>query len=237
MSVGEWVAKLTTDSVDQPPPKAETTRDDPKPWWRSTAAQRISMWVAILITIGLLAYNGRRPQPRPAIANHRAPALVQRHPPAAVADVRQVAPLAVEPPLPAQVPSKAAARPVGPAAAQATNSVDQNLDALSVVGFRVPPGQGFAEVSVRRADPENGERGFVWWTVAGSAVPGLDFASQTPTPQAFSRGRRASNIFVRLLPNPLRTSARDFHVEIGKADSDDIAAPVARTTIAIPPQP
>jgi serine/threonine protein kinase len=237
MSVSEWVAKLTADSVDRPPLKAETTRDDSKPWWRSTAAQRIPLWVAMLITIGLLAYNGRRTQPRPVIADHRAPALVQKLPPPAVADVQQAAPPAVDPPLPAKMPAKVSAGPIAPAAAQAPKSVEQNLDALSVAGFRVPPGQGFAEVSVRRADPENGERGFVWWTVAGSAVPGLDFASQAPTSQAFSRGRRASNIFVRLLPNPLRTSARDFHVEIGKADSDDIAAPVARTTIAIPPQP
>jgi len=35
----------------------------------------------------------------------------------------------------------------------------------------------------------------------------------------------------------LRTVARDFRVEIGKAESDDIAAPVARATIAIPPPP
>jgi len=121
--------------------------------------------------------------------------------------------------------------------AAAPEPVARKPNVLSAVGFRVRPGQKFAEVLVRRSDAQNGEGGFTWWTVAGSAVPGTDFVPQPPTAQSFSRGRHVSNLFVRLLPNPAGIGRREFHVEIGKAGSDDISAPIARANIAIPAQP
>jgi hypothetical protein len=121
-------------------------------------------------------------------------------------------------------------------ATQALKAAERPPGVISAVAYRVRAGEGFAEVSVRRSDPNSADTGFMWWTVAGSAVPGTDFVAQAPTQQGFSRGRRSSNLYVRLLPNADRTTARNFHVEIGKAYSDDISSPVARATIILPPQ-
>ena len=241
ISVSDWVAKLTADPVEPPLLEPEAARQSSASW-KSAAVRRIYLWAALLMAIGLMAYNGHRKQPLPLVAAHPAAAPIPIHPAAAADDVRKAAPPRANLPVlvsapAAHVGSAAPATPVAHAAAEVSTPLEHKQDAISVVGFRVPRGQGFAEFSVRRSDADSGENGFVWWTVAGTAAPGVDFVAQTPTSQAFSRGRRSSNMFVRLLPNPLRTVARDFRVEIGKAESDDIAAPVARATIAIPPPP
>jgi hypothetical protein len=241
ISVTEWVERLTVMTVVPPQQAAEDAqRTIPATGWEAGGARRFAWWAVSFLVIAALTIVGQRRR-EPALAvptvvatpnkTMAAPPVQPLTPPPPVERVRPASTTPTQAPAP-QRPARVLQDP----ATQALKAAERPPGVISAVAYRVRAGEGFAEVSVRRSDPNSADTGFMWWTVAGSAVPGTDFVAQAPTQQGFSRGRRSSNLYVRLLPNADRTTARNFHVEIGKAYSDDSSSPVARATIVLSPQ-
>jgi serine/threonine protein kinase len=120
-----------------------------------------------------------------------------------------------------------ARRPLGASGESGTIS-------LTAATHRVRWNDNFAELRVVRSDGPDGDASFVWWTSADSAKPGEDFIAQGRTTQFFPKGRRATSLFVRIMPNASRKSAQVFYVVIGESRGASLG-PVARTAIWIPP--
>ena len=244
LAVSEWVDRITTPVLKQPAQSPDRTATGSQGvWWKSAAAQRLAWWSSLLLIVTGLAVLAHRSRDRVAAVSATTLQPPKRAPRSVPATVLVPVPPAIAPMALAalQKPNRAPDLQPRPArrlaVTETAKTVDPPANSISVVAYRVSAGQGFAEVRVRRSTATGRDNGFVWWTVTGSALPGVDFVAQAPTSQIFSDGRRTSDLFIRLIPNARRTSARVFHVEIGKAASDDISAPIARTSIVIPAQP
>jgi hypothetical protein len=105
---------------------------------------------------------------------------------------------------------------------------------MSAAVYRVPRGGKFAEIRVVRAGNLDGDASFTWWTQGGTAQPGVDYGSQERTTQLFPPGRRATSVFVRILPDSERKSARAFYVVIGNLRGA-VMGHRAKTTVSILP--
>jgi serine/threonine protein kinase len=122
----------------------------------------------------------------------------------------------------------------GGGAHQVAESSEPGRISLTADRHRVRLADNFAELRVVRSDGSDGDTSFVWWTAAASAKPGEDFVAQGRTTQFLPKGRRATSLFVRIVPNASRKSAQLFYVNIGDPRGASLG-PVARTAIWIPP--
>jgi hypothetical protein len=128
------------------------------------------------------------------------------------------------------------AEPAARAAKPADSRVaTENQISLAADLYRVPSGETFAEITVRRSSDLHADGSFVWWTEPASARPGSDFVSQGRTRQLFLSRRHSARLYVRIVPNPTRARTETFYVRIGEPAMGYTLGTVTRAAILIPP--
>ncbi len=106
---------------------------------------------------------------------------------------------------------------------------------LSTDTYRVPSGEAFAEITVRRSSDSRGSGSFAWWTEAASARPERDFVAQERTRHIFLDGRHLAKLYIRIVPNPTRVRTETFYIKIGEPGTGYSLGAVTRAAILIPP--
>jgi serine/threonine protein kinase len=136
------------------------------------------------------------------------------------------------PPIHEQLSPEPAARPAKLADPRVAT---ESQIAISADVYRVPSGETFAEITVRRSSDLHTDGSFVWWTEPASARPGSDFVAQGRTRQLFLSGRHSARLYVRIVPNPTRARMETFYVRIGEPGTGYTLGTVTRAAILIPP--
>jgi serine/threonine protein kinase len=86
---------------------------------------------------------------------------------------------------------------------------------LSVEPSRVRSDDHFAEIRLHRSQLQKGGS-FSWWTEPGTANAGVDYLPEASVIQAFPVGYRSTRLYVKLLPQPLRSHRCYFYVAISE---------------------
>ena len=86
---------------------------------------------------------------------------------------------------------------------------------LSVEPSRVRSDDHFAEVRLHRSLLQKGGS-FSWWTEPGTAKAGVDYLPEASVVQAFPSGYGSTRVYVKLLPQPLRSQRSYFYVAISE---------------------
>jgi serine/threonine protein kinase len=86
---------------------------------------------------------------------------------------------------------------------------------LSVEPSRVRSDDRFAEIRLHRSQLQKGGS-FSWWTEPGTAKAGVDYLPETSVMQAFPVGYRSMRLYVKLLPQPLRSHRSYFYVAVSE---------------------
>lgn len=86
---------------------------------------------------------------------------------------------------------------------------------LSVEPSRVRLDDHFAEVRLHRSLLQKGGS-FSWWTEPGTARAGVDYLPEASVIQAFPSGYSSTRLYVKLLPQPLRSRRSYFYVAISE---------------------
>jgi len=253
--VRDWLAMLALEPAPGrlPPPHAAHpvgTRS-----WTQDALRPAALIMALIAGVGLWAAFSHGP-PKSKGAGKPVMPTAQLSPPSAAttassqsieSGVGQSPPptpiqIRAQPALPpaqiATVPSHEQLTPAG--ATRDTAPAAVRLAAASQISltadtYRVRADEHFVEINVRRSNQSRDNSGFVWWTEAASARPGSDFVAQPRTTQLFLKGRHSAKLFVRILPNQLRTRTEMFYVRIDASSAGYALGPTTRAAILIPP--
>jgi serine/threonine protein kinase len=86
---------------------------------------------------------------------------------------------------------------------------------LSVEPSRVRLDDHFAEVRLHRSLLQKGGS-FSWWTEPGTAKAGVDYLPEASAIQAFPSGYSSTRLYVKLLPQPMRSQRSYFYVAISE---------------------
>jgi hypothetical protein len=86
---------------------------------------------------------------------------------------------------------------------------------LSVESSRVRSDDHFAEVRLHRSQLQKGGT-FSWWTEQGTAKAGVDYLPEASAIQAFPFGYSSTRLYVKLLPQPMRSQRSYFYVAISE---------------------
>jgi len=106
--------------------------------------------------------------------------------------------------------------------------------AVAASDYEVRPGEHFAEIRVHRPSGQRGDAGFVWWTEAASAKPGVDYVQQGKVAQSFPRGKGSTSFFVKLIPKTSRTRPEVFYVAISDAAGGPSLGQIVHTAVWLP---
>jgi hypothetical protein len=109
-----------------------------------------------------------------------------------------------------------------------------NTIEIGARSYFIRPDLNFAEIRVHRSFGFEDEATFEWWTDPGSAQAGSDYVPQARTTHVFFKGLRGASVFVKILANPARKSARVFYVVIGNPSAGNSLGRVTRTAIRLP---
>jgi serine/threonine protein kinase len=109
-----------------------------------------------------------------------------------------------------------------------------NTIEIGARSYLIRPDLNFAEIRVHRSFGFEDEATFEWWTDPGSAQAGSDYVPQTRSTHVFFKGLRGASVFVKILANPARKSARVFYVVIGNPSEGNSLGRVTRTAIRLP---
>jgi hypothetical protein len=138
--------------------------------------------------------------------------------------------------------SRPAAQPAAPAgiarndpARAAAHKPQSNKISISAGTYKIRPRANFAEIRVRRSTDADGDTSFVWWTESSTAVPGSDYVPQSRVTQILPKGRSATSLFIKIIPNASRKHSAVFYVAIGDPSNGATLGNVARTAILLPP--
>ena len=105
--------------------------------------------------------------------------------------------------------------------------------AISVEPSQVRSDDHFAEIRLQRnLLQKNGS--FTWWTEPATAKPGVDYVPEAVALQTFPPGYRATRLYVRLLPQPLRSQRSYFYIAIAQPGAHPAGANVIRRQIWLP---
>jgi len=257
LSVRDWLAKLDLEPMAERLPPLQSANAVRPLRWTPGAMRNAALLAALIAGLSLWAafdhaslnLNGTgehgAPSARPAESRSapqtKAPQSTAADanvlPPPAPAD--SAVPPSMPAPAPASVPSQQeiAAESVKPRPA-VVESRPTGPDAVTISAdsYRLNANARFAEINVRRSGASNRNSSFVWWTEAGSAKPGSDFASQSRTTQFFAPGKHSARLFIRILPNLSRTRTETCYVVLGGASGGYSLGPVTRAAVLIPPQ-
>jgi serine/threonine protein kinase len=255
LSVRDWLAMLALAPAPGHLPPLHAAHPFGTRSWTGDALRPAALIMALIAALGLWAALSHGP-PKSKGADKTAMPTAQLRPASAATtpgsqstepDVAKSPPptpmqISAQPALPpAQVASAASHEQLTPAsAARDTAPPALHLAAASQISltadtYRVRSDENFVEINVRRSIESRDNSGFVWWTEAASARPGSDFVPQPRTTQLFLKGRHSAKLFVRILPNQLRTRTQMFYVHIGASVAGYALGPTTRAAILIPP--
>jgi len=114
------------------------------------------------------------------------------------------------------------------------HSKSVNTIEIGARSYFIRPHWNFAEIRVHRSFGFEDNATFEWWTEPGSAQAGSDYIPQTRATHVFFKGLRGASVFVKVLANPARNSARVFYVVIGNPSEGNSLGSVTRTAIKLP---
>jgi len=90
----------------------------------------------------------------------------------------------------------------------------------------------FAEIRLSNLVRKNGA--FTWWTEPATAKANVDYVPETVANQTFPQGYRTVRLYVRLLPQSLRSQRSYFYIAIAQPDLHQAPASVIRRRIWLP---
>lgn len=119
------------------------------------------------------------------------------------------------------------------AAAQARPAARVALPAISVQPAPVRSDDHFAEIRLNRSLlQKNGS--FTWWTEPATAKAGVDYVPEAVAMQTFPAGFRATRLYVRLLPQTLRSRRSYFYIAIAQTGPHQTPGKVVRRQVWLP---
>jgi serine/threonine protein kinase len=104
---------------------------------------------------------------------------------------------------------------------------------MSVNPSQVSSEDHFAEIRLHRNLLQR-DGAFTWWTEPATAKPNVDYVPEAAAIQTFPNGYRAARLYVRLLPQPLRSQPSYFYIAIAKLDPSHRSAAVIRKQVWLP---
>jgi serine/threonine protein kinase len=255
LSVREWLAMLALEPAPAHLPPLHAAHPVSTRSWTRDALRPAALIMALIAGISLWAAfshgpptskGGGKPivptvQPSPSSAATTAGSQ-SIEPDVAASPPPTPTPIHAQPALPPpQVASAPSHEQLTPASATrdtappALRLAPASQLSLTADTYRVRSDEHFVEINVRRSNESPNNSGFVWWTEAASARPGSDFVPQPRTTQLFLKGRHFARLFVRILPNQLRTRTETFYVHIGASSTGSALGPTTRAAILISP--
>jgi hypothetical protein len=105
--------------------------------------------------------------------------------------------------------------------------------AISVDPSQVRSNDHFAEIRIRRNLTQKDE-GFAWWTEPATAKPNIDYLPESVASQSFPAGYRMTHLYVKLLPQMLRSQRSFFYIVIAQLGQNKEPASVIRRQIWLP---
>ena len=105
--------------------------------------------------------------------------------------------------------------------------------ALSVDPSPVRSDDHFAEIRLSRNIVQKNSS-FTWWTEPATAKPEVDYVPESVAIQSFPSGFRATRLYVRLLPQSLRSQRSYFYIAIAEAGPHQTPARVIRRQVWLP---
>jgi hypothetical protein len=194
--------------------------------WRTAAA----FLVVSLTTAGVLAQL-RSTVPPKSIDAPSSP------PPSIVASPELAAAPANEPPadnLVATQASPPARKDIAYVAPQAKAVVARATPVvISVEPSQVRSDDHFAEIRLHRNLLQK-NHSFTWWTEPATAKPNVDYVPEAVAIQTFPDGYRTTRLYVRLLPQSLRSQRSYFYVAIAETGPHQTQTTVIRRQIWLP---
>jgi serine/threonine protein kinase len=232
ISVRLWMHRLMKDRAHEhsATPLQELTQSDRqeqgKMPWRAAAL----FLVVSLTTAGVLAQlRSTTVPPKPIEAPSPAPSI------AANPDLTSAP--ANEPPADdfAATPVNASARKdIASVAPQAKAVVARATPAvISVEPSQVRSDDHFAEIRLHRNLLQK-SHSFTWWTEPATAKPNVDYVPEAVAIQTFPDGYRTTRLYVRLLPQSLRSQRAYFYVAIAETGPHQAQTRVIRRQIWLP---
>jgi len=104
---------------------------------------------------------------------------------------------------------------------------------ISVEPSQVRSDDHFAEIRLHRNLLQKNSS-FTWWTEAATAKPDVDYVPEAVAVQTFPDGYRTARLYVRLLPQSLRSQRAYFYIAISETGAHQSPATVIRRQIWLP---
>jgi serine/threonine protein kinase len=105
--------------------------------------------------------------------------------------------------------------------------------AISVEPSQVRSDDHFAEIRLHRTLLQKNSS-FTWWTEPATAKPDVDYVPEAVAMQTFPAGYRSTRLYVRLLPQSLRSQRSYFYIAIAQPGAHQGPATVIRRQIWLP---
>ena len=237
ISVRLWMQRLMRERVqeDSLTPLQEIAQSDrmqPKIPWRAAA-----VFLVVALTIATVLAQRRSTFPLKAIAAPSPVLAAAADPEVAFAPAVTPVPTDEQPATDlvaqASVPVRkdkdvAYAAPQIKAAARATPAFS-----ISVEPSQVRSDDHFAEIRLHRSVLQK-ESPFTWWTEPATAKPNVDYVPEAVAIQTFPSGYRTTRLYVRLLPQSLRSQRSYFYVAIAQPGLHQAPATVIRRQVWLP---
>jgi serine/threonine protein kinase len=183
--------------------------------------------VAVLAKFGVNFERKSSGTRSPSVASSSVASDGYRRAPAPLAAAPLTAPPATDSAIPdSSSARKDAARRDKPAARAAA-------PAISVDPAPVRSDDHFAEIRLGRNLAQKNSS-FTWWTEPATAKPEVDYVPEAVALQTFPSGFRATRLYVRLLPQPLRSQRSYFYIAIAQAGPHQTPATVIRRQVWLP---
>jgi hypothetical protein len=215
-------------------PLQELTRSDGQQQSRMPWRAAALFLVVSLTTAGVLAQLRSTAPPKTIDAPSPAPSV------AASPDLPSAAanePSAGEPPAENIVATQASAparKDIAPVAPQAKAVVARAAPlVISVEPSQVRSDDHFAEIRLHRNLLQK-NHSFTWWTEPATAKPDVDYVPEAVAIQTFPDGYRTTRLYVRLLPQSMRSQRSYFYVAIAETGPHQAQTTVIRRQIWLP---
>jgi serine/threonine protein kinase len=255
ISVRAWLIKMNTErAATRPVPGGRGLQTAPVNHGTSASLRATTMFVALLITVGIWVSFVRWASGSKATGSAAVPEMVSDQPsqpnqrsqqPGEVRDatsqdgtpaesgVRSAAPVTTPPQIPLSRPKLSTNRGHDTGRSKQPPASGRAV-LVSAGSYTVGSGEHFAEIRVRRSSLLPSDTEFVWWTEAASAKPGIDYVHQGKVIQSFPKGRNSTSFFIKLVPRAARAHREVFYVAIAEAGRNAAAGPVARAAVWLP---
>src|SRR5580704_1832292 len=236
ISVRLWMHRLMKDRAHEQSatPLQELTQSDGPQQSRMTWRAAALFLVVSLTTAGVLAQL-RSTAPPKTIDAPSAALSVAASPELAPAPANE--PSAGEPPADNIVATQASAparKDIAPVAPQAKAVVARAAPlVISVEPSQVRSDDHFAEIRLHRNLLQK-NHSFTWWTEPATAKPDVDDVPEAVSIQTFPDGYRTTRLYVRLLPQSMRSQRSYFYVAIAETGPHQAQTRVIRRQVWLP---